>query len=135
MRDKGKMPVNSHNNNTSRAKSENFAIRIVNFYKHLCDDKKEYVLSKQILRSGTSIGANLAEAQYAISKKDFQLKVYIALKECAETKCWLDLLYKTNYLTPGEYNSIVSDCSDILHMLIATTKSLKSDKGEAIKDK
>jgi four helix bundle protein len=118
-----------HNKNTSKVKSENFAIRIVNLYKHLCDDKKEYVLSKQILRSGTSIGANLAEAQYAISRKDFQSKVYIALKECSETKYWLDLLYKTNYLTPEEYNSIISDCKDILHMLIATTKRLKSNEG------
>lgn len=73
-------------------KSERFAIRIVNLYKHLSGDKKENVLSKQILRSGTSIGANLAEAECAISKNDFVSKVYIALKESSETQYWLKLL-------------------------------------------
>jgi four helix bundle protein len=114
--------------NIAKTKSENFAIRIVNLYKHLCGEKKEYVLSKQLLRSGTSIGANLAEAQFAISKKDFQSKVYIALKECSETRYWLTLLHKTDYLTEKEYDSIFADCSDILHILIATTKHLKNDE-------
>ena len=68
-------------------KSKDFAIRIVNLYNYLCDNKKEYVLSKQILRSGTSIGANIAESECAISKKDFLSKLYIALKETSETKC------------------------------------------------
>jgi four helix bundle protein len=90
----------------ARNRSKKFAIRIVNLYRYLCEEKKEYVLSKQILRSGTSIGANLAEAEYAINEKDFLSKVYIALKESTETIFWLDLLFETEYLTETEYNSI-----------------------------
>ena len=110
--------------NTARNKSKKFAVRIVNLYKHLCEEKKEYVLSKQVLRSGTSIGANLAEAEYAISEKDFLSKVYIALKESAETVFWLDLLYQTKYLTETEYNSINEEVLELLKMLKATTKTL-----------
>ena len=80
-------------------KSKVFAVRIVRLYKYLCDEKHEFVLSKQLLRSGTSIGANLSEALYGISRKDFLSKVYISLKECAETKYWLELLYSTEYLS------------------------------------
>lgn len=83
---------------TVKYKSKKFSVRIVNLYKYLCDKKNEYVLSKQILRSGTSIGANIAESECAISKKDFLSKIYIALKESAETLYWLDLLYKLNIL-------------------------------------
>jgi len=108
----------------ARDKSKQFAVRIVNLYRHLCDDKKEFVLSKQILRSGTSIGANLAEAEYAISDKDFLAKVYIALKESAETIFWLDLLFQTEYLTEIEHNSIYNDTLELLKMLKATTKTL-----------
>ena len=111
---------------TARGKSKNFAVRIVNLYKHLCDIKKEFVLSKQILRSGTSIGANLSEAEYAISDKDFLSKVYIALKETAETIFWLDLLFQTEYLTEAEYNSIYKEALGLLKMLKATTKTLSN---------
>ena len=104
--------------NTAKEKSKKFAIRIVNLYRYLCDNKKEYVLAKQILRSGTSIGANLAEAEYGISEKDFLAKVYIALKECAETLYWLELLFQT------EYNSINEEALELLKMLKATTKTL-----------
>ena len=110
--------------NIARNKSKSFAVRIVKLYKHLCDDKKEYVLSKQILRSGTSIGANLAEAEYAINEKDFLAKVYIALKESAETVFWLELLFQTEYLTETEYNSHHEDALELLKMLKATTKTL-----------
>lgn len=79
--------------------SKNFAIRVIKMYKFLTAEKKEYVLSKQILRSGTSIGANISEAQAAFSKKDFLAKMYISFKECNETIYWLDLLYETEYLT------------------------------------
>ena len=109
----------------ARDKSKEFAIRIVNLYKHLCEDKKEYVLSKQILRSGTSIGANLAEAEYAISDKDFLAKIYIALKESAETIFWLDLLFQTEYITEIEHNSMNNDALELLKMLKATTKTIK----------
>jgi len=112
--------------NIARDKSKIFAVRIVNLYRHLCEIKKEYVLSKQILRSGTSIGANLAEAEYAISDKDFLSKVYIALKECAETIFWLDLLFQTEYLTEEEYNSIYDEAMELLKMLKATTKTLSN---------
>ena len=111
---------------TARDKSKDFAIRIVNLYKYLCEEKREFVLSKQLLRSGTSIGANLAEAEYAISNKDFLSKAYISMKECAETVFWLDLLFHTEYLTEKEYNSINEDALELLKMLTSTTKTLSS---------
>ena len=106
-------------------KSRKFAIRIYNLYKYLCGEKKEYVLAKQLLRSGTSIGANLTEAQYAISKREFLFKTTISLKECAETEYWLDLLKETSILSQTEYDSIIKDCKDILYLLISITKSMK----------
>lgn len=112
------------NKNTIKFKSKQFAVRIVNLYKYLCNDKKEYVLSKQILRSGTSIGANIAESECAISKKDFLSKLYIALKECSETLYWLDLLYDTEYLTEEQYNSMKKDCEEMRKMMSASTKTM-----------
>ena len=88
--------------------------------------KKEFVLSKQILRSGTSIGANLAEAECAISKKDFLSKIYIALKECSETLYWLELLTETDYLSEQEFKSLNADCDELRRMLSATTKTISS---------
>ena len=113
--------------NIALDKSKAFAIRIINLYRYLCDTRKEYVLSKQLLRSGTSIGANLSESVCAISRKDFASKVYIALKECSETSYWLELLYETDYLTEEEYTSINSDCRELLKLLMATTKALSKD--------
>lgn len=104
-------------------KSKVFAVRIVRLYKYLCDEKHEFVLSKQLLRSGTSIGANLSEALYGISRKDFLSKVYISLKECAETKYWLELLYSTEYLTDLEYKSIDADCTELVKLLTSITKT------------
>ena len=95
-------------------------------YQYLCQEKHEYVLSKQLLRSGTSIGANLAESECAISRKDFLSKIYIALKECNETLYWLDLLHDTDYLSHAEYASIWSDCEEIKKILSASTKTLSS---------
>ena len=111
---------------TVKYKSKKFAVRIVNLYKYLCDDKREYVLSKQLLRSGTGIGANIAESECAISKRDFLNKIYIALKECAETIYWLELLYETGYLNEKEYLSMKKDCEEIRKMLSATTKTTAS---------
>lgn len=108
-------------------KSKRFAIRIVKLYKYLCDEKKEVVLSKQLLRSGTSIGANIAEANSAFSKKDFLAKMYIAFKECSESKYWLDLLYKTDYLTQSEFDSINADCTELQKLLSSITKTLKDN--------
>ena len=107
-------------------KSKNFAIRIVRLYQYLSTEKKEFVLSKQLLRSGTSIGANLAEAIYGISEKDFLSKVYISLKECAETKYWLELLFKTNYLTEQQYQSINEDCTELIKLLTSIAKTIST---------
>jgi len=106
-------------------KSRKFAIRIYNLYKYLCGEKKEYVLAKHLLRSGTSIGANLTEAQYAVSRKEFLVKATISLKECAETEYWLDLLKETELLSQKEYDSIMPDCKEILKLLISITKTIK----------
>ena len=106
-------------------KSKQFSVRIVNLFKYLKEDKKEYVLSTQLLRSGTSIGANIAEACCAISKKDFLSKMYIAYKECAETLYWLELLKRTDYLTDKEYQSVREDCQELERMLSSITKSLR----------
>ena len=108
-------------------KSKQFAVRIINLYKYLCDEKKEYVLSKQILRSGTSIGANIAESECANSRKDFLFKLYIALKESAETMYWLDLLYETEYIDDKMYRSMHDDCEEIKKILQASTKTISSE--------
>ena len=104
-------------------KSRIFASRIVKLCKYLIKEHKEYVLSKQLLRSGTSIGANMAEAECAISKKDFLAKVYIAYKECAETVFWLWLLLDNQYLTQSQYDSINKDCVELRKMLMSITKT------------
>lgn len=109
-----------------RNKCIGFAVDIVNLYKHLCEDKKEYVLSKQLLRSGTSIGANLVEAQNGISHKDFLAKVFISLKETAETGYWIELLLKTNYITKEEYDKINSKCQELNRLFNSITKKPKS---------
>ena len=109
-------------------KSRKFAIRIYNLSKYLTEEKREYVLAKQILRSGTSIGANLSEAKYSISRKEFLVKTKISLKEAAETEYWLDLLKETNLISQTEHNSIIKDCKDILHLLIASVKSIQSKR-------
>lgn len=106
-------------------KSRVFAIRIVHLYQHLTGTRKEYVMSKQLLRSGTSIGANIAECNCAFSKKDFLAKMYIAFKECSETRYWLTLLHDTDYLTDAEYQSVHADCTELYKMLAAITKTMR----------
>jgi four helix bundle protein len=112
------------------AKSKEFAVRIVNLYRYLQEDKKEYVMSKQLLRSGTSIGANIAESECAISEKDFLSKLYIAFKECAETQYWIDILFETSYMNAQEYESITADCTELKKLLSSITKTTR-DKGNA----
>ena len=107
-------------------KSFFFAVRIVNLCKLLRTERKEYVLSKQLLRSGTSIGANISEAQNAQSRADFLSKLNIALKETTETKYWIRLLYATDYLTEAEQNSIMDDCVEIEKILVASVKSMRN---------
>ena len=99
-----------------------FSVRIVNLNKYLSQEKKEYVISKQIYKSGTSIGANVAEAQRAQSAADFVSKMKIALKEASETQYWLQLLYKTKYITDKEFTSIHNDLVEILKILTAICK-------------
>ena len=111
--------------NIIEGKSFAFAVRIVNAYKCLNENKKEYVLSKQLLRSGTSIGANVAEAEQAQSRADFISKMNIALKEAAETKYWIRLLEKTEYFTEKESVSLLEDCVEIEKILVSIVKSTK----------
>ena len=112
-------------NNAVRDKSMSFAVRIVRLYQYLSEEKKEYVISKQLLRSGTSIGANVREALQGQSKKDFAAKMSISLKESVETEYWLELLYKTDYLNQEEYESIDSDCREVSRLLTAIVKSAR----------
>ena len=109
-------------------KSFEFAIRIVNLYKYLTTEKKEYVLAKQLLKSGTSIGANVSEGEQALSKADFHSKMCIALKEANETYYWLRLLLATEYITEKEYISIESDIKEILALLTSICKTTQQQK-------
>ena len=106
-------------------KAKQFAKRIISLGKHLREEHQEYILSKQIVRSGTSIGANIAEARCGYSRKDFINKIYIALKECAETLYWIDLLHDTDYLTDDEFVSLNADCEVLYRILSATTKTVR----------
>ena len=106
-------------------RSKAFALRIIKLYKHLNEVKREHLLSKQLLRCGTSIGANVKEAIYAQSKADFTAKLFIAQKECAETEYWLELLYESDYMSKSEFDSIYGDCEDLMNMIVASTKTLQ----------
>lgn len=111
--------------NVTYTKAYNFAIRIVRAYQHLCEDKKEYILSKQMLRSGTSIGANIAEANGAISSADFSSKISIAYKECLETKYWLSLLKDTSYINEKSFQSMHGDADEIAKILFSILKKTR----------
>ena len=110
-------------NSIVKEKSYAFAIRIVKVYQYLTIRKKEFVISKQVVRSGTSIGANVHEALQGQSKKDFTAKMSIALKEASETEYWLNLLRDTGYLSEHEHKSIVNDCMEIGRMLTSIVKT------------
>ena len=114
--------------NVSVEKSFEFAVRIVNVYKYLIREHKEYVLSKQLLRCGTSIGANISEAQRGQSKADFLAKMSIALKEANETQYWLQLLYRTEYLSRDQYDSLRKDIDELNSILTAICKTVLSGK-------
>ena len=109
--------MNDSRENLIEQKSRQFAIRIVNLYKYLLKEKKEFVLSKQLVRCGTSIGANIKEGIRAQSRPDFLSKMNIALKEAAETEYWLDLLQATDFLTRPQYESLQPDIEEILRIL------------------
>ena len=104
-------------------KSKAFAIRIIRMHQYFNREKKEYILSKQIMRSGTSIGANVKEASRAFSKPDFYTKIGIALKEASETEYWLELLHATGYLTNMQFDSMCNDCQELLRILTAISRS------------
>ena len=104
-------------------KSFAFALRVVKLAKYLQEEKREFVLSKQVLRSGTAIGALVREAEHAQSKADFISKMNIALKEANETDYWLDLLHQSGYLTQGSYHSIHPDMQELLKLLVAIVKT------------
>ena len=103
-------------------KSFTFAVRIVNLYRYLVEEKNEYVMSKQLMRSGTSIGANVAEAYRGVSDRDFVNKMSIALKEANESEYWIKLLHATGYLNDIQYESVKADCSEINKILIVIVK-------------
>ena len=106
-------------------KSKAFAIRIIRLYQHLTSEKKEFILSKQILRSGTSIGANIKESTRAQSTADFQSKMQIALKEADETEYWLELLMETDYITEKAGKSLINDCEELIKLIVAIVKTSK----------
>ena len=115
-------------NNVTYEKAYEFAIRIVNAYKYLIKEKKESVLSKQLLKSGTSIGANIAEANGAISSAEFSAKISIAYKETLETKYWLSLLKDTGYIDTKSFNSIYQDADEIAKILFSILKTTRMNK-------
>ena len=100
-------------------------MRIIKLYKYLYETKREHILSKQLLRCGTSIGANVKEAVYAQSKADFTAKLFIAQKECAESEYWLELLHESGYINNSEFDSIYEDCQELMNMVVASTKTLQ----------
>ena len=109
-------------------KSFAFSIRVVNLYKFLIENKGEYVMSKQLLRSGTSIGANISESIAAESTADFIHKLAVAQKESDESLYWLKLLYKTDYLSEVEYESVFQDCMELKKMLVSIILSLRNKR-------
>ena len=106
-----------------KEKSYNFAIRTVKLNQYLRENRREFVLSKQVLRCGTAIGALIREAEFGQSRADFRNKMYIALKEANETDYWLNLLKDTQYLGDKEFRSMSDDCSELIRMLVATVKT------------
>ena len=126
--DNGQLKNGQPKENVMKEKSYKFALRIVNLYKHLSIEKREYVMSKQVLRSGTSIGANITEANQAQSKLDFVHKLSISLKEAVETEYWLCLLRDSDFLTVNQAESLIADCSELIRILTSSIKTSKSRK-------
>ena len=110
-----------------RDRSKEFAKKIVFLVNKIKEDKKEYTLTNQLLKSGTSIGANVHEAQYAQSTDDFVSKLEIALKECFETEYWFNLLFETNYIDETAYNELNSECGRLRKMLISSCTTIKTN--------
>ena len=106
-------------------KSYAFAVRCVNLYKYLCDVKNDYTIGRQLMRSGTSIGANIKEATRGVSKADFTAKMSISLKEASESEFWIELLRDTDYITTEQAESMLEDCHELLKLLMTIVKSSK----------
>lgn len=115
--------MKSNEDNIIVSKSKSFALRCIRLYKHLVEEHHEFVLSKQLLRSGTSIGANVKEAIRGQSKADFGSKMNIALKEASESEYWLELLHESDYISNSEFESIIDDCREILKILTSIVKT------------
>lgn len=113
-------------NNIIVAKSKAFALRIIKLYQFITENKREFILAKQLLRSGTSIGANVKEAVRGQSKADFYAKMNIALKEASESEYWLELLYESSYINKSSFESINSNCQELIKLLVSITKTQKS---------
>lgn len=118
------------NETALQKKSKAFAVRIIRMYQYLCEEKHEYVLSKQVLRSGTSIGANVREAKRAQTTPDFYAKLFIALKEAEETEYWLELLVETDYISKELFDSIYEDNEEIIKLLVSSTKTIKENNAK-----
>jgi len=116
--------------NILKDKSFLFALRIVKLYKFITEEKKEYIISKQLLRSGTAIGALVREAEHSESKADFIHKLSISLKEANETEYWIDLLYYSEFIEEISYKSIIADCQELLKLLISVIKTSKQNNGK-----
>lgn len=111
--------------NPLREKSFRFALRVVKLYKYLCDEHKEFVLSKQLLRSGTSVGALQRESEYAESKVDFSHKLGIAQKECNESLYWIELLHESGFITETAFTSLKDDAEELLRLITSSIKTAK----------
>ena len=114
--------------NIIAAKSYAFAIRCVNLYKYLCEEKHDYYIGNQLMRSGTSIGANVKEAIRGYSKADFTAKMSISLKEASETEYWVELLRDTGYITNQQAESMLNDCTELIRMLMTIIKTSQEKK-------
>ncbi len=106
-------------------KSKRFALKIIKLCRYINDSHREYILSRQLLRSGTSIGANIKEGAFAQTKADLIAKLFIAQKECAETEYWLELLYESGYIPKDDFAVVHQDCQELLRILVASTKTLQ----------
>jgi four helix bundle protein len=114
--------------NIATRKSKTFSVKIVLLYKHLSINKKETVLSEQLLRAGTGIGAILAKADCAANKQEFLEMIYTALRSCAETKYWLELLNETDLITEYEFKNTIQECEELRGMLVSAIKNLRTPK-------
>ena len=123
-----RVQITDINNSVTHQKSKALAVRIIRFYKYLTDEKREFVLAKQILRSGTSIGANVRESYSAQSKADFVNKLSIALKEADETLYWLELFVESEIITQSEYDSLAIDIKEVSALLASSIKTAKNNQ-------